>query len=264
MNLAMRLLIGCAFAACLGTQALAESAIEGLSPLQILLQARLMFPREQLTIRGRVGTAEQRGQHEKLFPYTLNLDWSGATPLAHCRLYALEGSGEAPLQEAEMTRVEGAPHLTLIASDGQRITQSRLNTPIAESDLTWMDLAFDYLWWQDLRRVPDAECHDRDIPQRVSGRAAAVIEARPPTPIAGLSAVRIWVDEATGNLLQTAQLDEAGAVARLMYVQKIGREEGRWVPREFRIKRTGSRRITRLTVTSIASESFSVEENADD
>ena len=264
MKRAVKLLIGCVLAFCLAATGLAESAIEGLSPLQILLQARLMFPREQLTIRGRVGTAEQRGQREKLFPYTLNLDWSTAAPLAHCRLYALEGSGDTPLQEAELTREGGKPKLTLITSEGKRVEQARLNTPIAESDLTWMDLAFDYLWWQDLRAVPEEECRQREIPRRVSGRSAAVIEARPPEPIAGLSAVRIWVDEATGNLLQTAQLGEAGEVARLMYVQKIGREEGRWVPREFRIKRTGSSRITRLTVSSIASESFSVEDNAHD
>lgn len=262
MRRVVKLLMGCALALCLGATGLAESAIEGLSAKQILLQARLMFPREQLSILGRVGTAEQRGQREKLFPYALDLDWSGAAPLARCRLYGMEST--VPLQEAELTRVGGEPKLTLITSEGQRVELARLNTPIAESDLTWMDLAFDYLWWQDLRTVPEDECRKREIPRRVSGRSAAVIEARPPAPIAGLSAVRIWVDEATGNLLQTAQLGETGEVARLMYVQKIGREEGRWVPREFRIKRTGSSRITRLTVSSIASESFSVEDNAHD
>lgn len=262
MRRAAKRLLGCALALCLAATGLAESAIEGLSAKQILLQARLMFPREQLTILGRVGTAEQRGQREKLFPYALDLDWSGAAPLARCRLYGMEST--VPLQEAELTRVGGEPKLTLITSEGQRVEQARLNTPIAESDLTWMDLAFDYLWWQDLRTVPEEECRKREIPRRVSGRSTAVIEARPPAPIAGLSAVRIWVDEATGNLLQTAQLGETGEVARLMYVQKIGREEGRWVPREFRIKRTGSSRITRLTVSSIASESFSVEDTSYD
>ena len=262
MRCAAKVLLGCALALCLAATGWAESAIEGLSAKQILLQARLMFPREQLSILGRVGTAEQRGQREKLFPYALDLDWSGAAPLARCRLYGMEST--VPLQEAELTRVGGEPKLTLITSEGQRVEQARLNTPIAESDLTWMDLAFDYLWWLDLRAVPEAECRQRAIPLRVSGRSTAVIEARPSEPIAGLSAVRIWVDEATGNLLQTAQLDEAGEVARLMYVQKIGREEGRWVPREFRIKRTGSSRITRLTVSSITSESFSVEDTSHD
>lgn len=264
MRRAMQWMAVCAVALGLTGQLWAESAIEGLSPLQILLQARMMFPRDRLTIHGRVGTAEQRGQREKLFPYTLNLDWSGSVPIAHCCLYALEGAGEGPLQEAELTRAGGAPKLTLITSDGQRVEQARLNTPIAESDLTWMDLAFDYLWWQDLRALSEAECSEREIPRRVSGRSTAVIEARPPAPISGLSAVRLWVDEATGNLLQTAQLNEAGAVARLMYVQKIGREEGRWVPREFRVKRTGSSRITRLLVRTIESESFTVEDSAND
>ena len=264
MRRAAKLLLGCALALCLAATGLAESAIEGLSPLQILLQARLMFPREQLTIRGRVGTAEQRGQRVAGALDGVEPAVSTAAPRAHCRLYAIESSGDTPLQEAELTREGGKPKLTLITSEGQRVEQARLNTPIAESDLTWMDLAFDYLWWLDLRAVPEAECRQRAIPLRVSGRSTAVIEARPPEPIAGLSAVRIWVDEATGNLLQTAQLGEAGEVARLMYVQKIGREEGRWVPREFRIKRTGSSRITRLTVSSIASESFSVEDNAHD
>ena len=238
----------------------AESAIEGLTPAQILVQARLMFPRERLVIRGRLGTAEQRGQNEKSLPYTLALDWSGATPTAHCTL--LDRNGTQSVQEAELTRRDGHPHLTLIASDGARVENARLNAPIGESDLTWMDLAFDFLWWTDLRALSEAECAERDIAQRVSGRSTAVIEAKPPEPIAGLSAVRLWIDQASGNLLQTAQLDEAGRVARLMYVQRIGREEGRWVPREFRIKRTGSGRITRLTVRDIVSESFSVQEDS--
>jgi hypothetical protein len=46
-----------------------------------------------------------------------------------------------------------------------------------------------------------------------------------------------------------------------MWVQRIGREEGRWVPREFRIQRTGMRRVTKLVISTIHSASFSVEEN---
>jgi hypothetical protein len=43
-------------------------------------------------------------------------------------------------------------------------------------------------------------------------------------------------------------------------VQRIGREEGRWVPREFRIQRDGMRRVTKLTIASIKASSFAVEE----
>lgn len=240
----------------------AEDATEGLAPRQILAQARAMFPRERIEVAGALVTAKARGLTETERPYALTLDWAGGEPKATCALFRAPGDKE-PLLRAELTRADGAPRLTLIDADGTRTEGVRLNSPVGESDLTWMDLAFDYLWWPDVRRLDEAELEAKRIPTRQNSRACVVLEATPPAPVQGLAAVRLWVDKGSGNLLQTEQLDAEGRMTRQMYVQRLGREEGRWVPREFRVRRMGTERVTKLTVRAIRSESFSAGEGGD-
>ena len=246
----------------LGAPLRAEDATAGLSPRQILVQARSMFPRERVAVTGSLITAKARGLEETERPYALTLDWSGGEPSATCDLFRARGD-RTRLLRAELTRRGGVPVLALTQDDGTRVEGVRLNTPIGESDLTWMDLSFDYLWWPDVRRLDEAEIAAKGIRTRQNSRACVVLEATPPAPVQGLAAVRLWVDKGSGNLLQTEQLDAAGRTVRQMYVQRLGREEGRWVPREFRVRRPGMGRVTKLTVRAIRSESFKTGEDDD-
>lgn len=239
----------------------ADDAVDGLSARQLLVQARGLFPHERMQVIGTLATAEARGLNEQGRPYVLNLDWRDGSPRVTCDLYRTP-QDKAPILRAELTRKAGVPSLALTDSNGTRTDNIRLNTPIGESDLTWMDLAFDYLWWPDATRLSDEQCDQLDIPRRTGGRSCTVVEARPPDPVPGLSAVRLWIDRSTGNLLQTEQLGEDGRTTRQMFVQRIGREEGRWVPREFRVRRTGLNRVTKLYIDSIITETFSTEGNA--
>lgn len=233
----------------------AESAVEGLNAHQLLIQARMLFPHEQMRVIGTLSTAEARGLNEQGRPYVLDLDWTDGIPRATCQLYRDEGDTD-PILNAELIRKNQTPSLTLITPDGTRTPNVRLNTPIGESDLTWMDLAFDYLWWSNVKLLNEETCDTLDIPTRVSGRNCVVVEAEPPAPVPGLAAVRLWIDRATGNLIQTEQLGEDRRPTRQMFVQRIGREEGRWVPREFRIRRMGLDRVTKLYIDAIHTATF--------
>lgn len=250
-------------ALCLGGSALAEDATEGLTPQQILIQARAMFPKENFKVTGELITAKARGLEETARPYRLELNWAGAEPVAKCVLMFSE-ENRVELLKAEMRRVGGKPSLALIQDDGTRVENVNLNTPIGESDLTWVDLTFDYLWWTKVRMLDEAELEAKDIPTRRSSRDCVVLEAEPPTPVQGLTAVRLWVDKGTGLLLQTEQLGPGGKTARQMYVQRLGREQERWVPREFRVRRLGFDRVTKLTVETVRSDAFSTEANTDE
>lgn len=236
----------------------AESAVEGLNARQLLIQARMLFPHEQMRVTGTLATAEARGLNEQGRPYLLDLNWAEGVPRATCSLFRNEGD-ETPILRAELTRTNGIPSLALLDTNNVRTETDRLNMPIGESDLTWMDLAFDYLWWADVEILSEETCDAQEIPLRTNGRNCVVLEARPPAPVPGLSAVRLWIDRATGNLLQTEQLDASRKAVRQMFVQRIGREEGRWVPREFRIRRAGMNRVTKLYIDSITTETFSTE-----
>ena len=233
----------------------AENATDGLTPQQLLIQTRNMFPLERMEITGTLETAEARGMNAISRPYTLTLDWSEGNPKATCKLFKDGESMETPVAHAELMRRNGKPELTLIATDGTRTEGVRLNMPVGESDLTWMDLAFDYLWWPDVRQLAVGESEEGE---RVNGRSCIVLEVKAPTPVPGLGAVRLWIDKSTGSLMQTQQLNENLKPTRLMWVQRVGREEGRWVPRLFRIRRSGMRRETSLRVKTIRSKGFAV------
>lgn len=248
------LLLLCLFGAFSAERLLGADVLVGFTPRQMLMQARSMFPRENFVVTGSLVTAEVRGKNEVKRPYTLKLDWADGNPTAECKLFRTE---DDVMLRAEISRKGGAPSLSLYGSDGSGAKNVNLNTPIGESDLTWMDLAFDYLWWDDARELSEYELEAKGISTRVSGRSdCVVLEVKPPRTIPGLSAVRLWLDRGTGNLLQTEQLAESGEAIRQMYVQRIGRENGRWVPREFRVRRLNHPRITRLLVSSIRSEQF--------
>lgn len=237
----------------------AESAIEGLSPQMILVQARSMFPQEQLQVTGTLETAEARGLNAVIRPYTLSLNWHQGSPSATCAIFD-DADRQSPVQRALLKRENGITHLTLFNAEGVQNENVRLNTPVADTDLTWMDLTFNYLWWTNVQQLSEAALEARALKARQGGRNCVVLEAFPPKGTIGLHSVLLWIDISTGYLVQTEQTDAHQRVVRRMWVQRIGREEGRWVPREFRIQREGMRRVTKLIIATIQSEAFSVKE----
>jgi hypothetical protein len=258
MNHLKRLILALAVLA-YGAHLQAESAIEGLSPQMMLIQARSMFPQEHIDITGTLETAEVRGQNEIVRPYTLTLDWTDGNPEAVCKIY--KKLGDAPVQHARLIRRNGETLLTLTSANGSVTENVRLNTPVGDSDLSWVDLTFNYLWWNNVRQLSEEEISQRNLKTRQGGRNCVILEAFPPESITGLHSMLLWVDISTGYIVQTEQTDAHGKAVRRQWVQRIGREEGRWVPREFRIQRDGMRRVTKLKISTIRSSSFSVKEN---
>ncbi len=236
-----------------------ELELKDLPPVAILAMARSMFPEGRTEVRGILATAEERGMNPTRRPYDLTLDWNRAEPKARVKLY-VDMKRETELQAAEITRQQGKAMVELLMADGRRVPYVRLNTPVGESDITWMDLTLDYLWWHDAKLLTEAEIEAVDLSARTNGRRCLILEVRPPQAMPGCSAVRLWVDEGTGYMLQADQLDAEGKVLRRMWIQRVGREEGRWIPREFRIKMTGVRRVTSLHVESVESDGFKATE----
>ena len=236
-----------------------ESAVEGLTPQMILVQARSMFPQEHIDVKGTLETAEARGMNAVVRPYTLTLEWSHGNPTAACQIYSQRGD-TTPLQSALLTRKNGETTLALTNAEGVTSNNVRLNTPIADTDLTWVDLTFNYLWWNQVTQLTEEELDKRNLKSREGGRNCVVLEAFPPQEVKGIYSVLLWIDLSTGYLVQSEQTDAHGKAVRRMWVQRIGRENGRWVPREFRIQRDGMRRVTKLTIASIKASNFSVEE----
>ena len=122
--------------------------------------------------------------------------------------------------EAEMKRYAGSPLRELPAPP--------LTERLLASELTWLDVTLDFMWW------PDAAYDDgRGIDRRVRGRACEVVRVAPPKPVPGLGAVRMWIDKKTGLLMKAAQLAPDGKTIRYFWVQKVKQfePEDRWMIR---------------------------------
>lgn len=232
--------------------------IDTIEPRALLAHARTMFPREAFTIEGELSVELTRGRTESARPYTLALDWAANEPRAFCTFYYDEEKRQ-PLFSAELTRRAGKPVLSITNTDGVTTEHTNLNMPVGESDLSWVDLAFEYLWWDDVRKLSEEECSLREISSRQIGRNCVVLEVKPPVPISGLGSMLLWMDRATGFVIQSQHLAEDGHSVRRIWVQRLGRENGRWVPRLFSVQRANIRRKTHLRIYTITSDTFSVE-----
>lgn len=223
----------------------AVDAIEGLTAAQVLEQGRSMFPKDKLTLTGKLSVYKERGFNESERPFELKLDWDGIDPQAECTLFqeALHGK---QLQRALLKR-KGAEQAEIRLFDEQNVESPvppRYNSRIGESDITWMDLTLDYLWWRDAEFKPELDA-------RVLGRRCVAIEARPPVAIIGCSGVRLWVDRKLGYLLQAEHLGPQTNVVRRMWVQKVKRFDDRWMLRDMRIITVGMKRETQLYIDDL-------------
>jgi len=147
-----------------------------------------------------------------------------------------------------MTRPAGKPaQIRLYSGPEQKLEETpAYSSRICGTDMTWMDLTLDFLWWKDARfdDVPRGECY--------SGRDCDILVAVPPGPIPGCSAVRVWVDRQLRCVMQAEQLDPQGNAVRKMWVQRVKKVDDRWMIRDMEIETLNSGHRTRLFVDEVA------------
>ncbi|MCL1888729.1 MAG: hypothetical protein FWF96_07670 [Kiritimatiellaeota bacterium] len=198
-------------------------------PAAALLEAcREGLPLDHTTLSGRLIVRKPRGFVESENQFTLSIDWGAEPASAVCVLY--DAKGETLVERVELTRPhEGDASIKRFTGDPlEEQEPPSLASRVAGTDLLWLDLTLDFLWW------PDAVYDDgRNIDRRVRGRACEVVRVAPPKPVPGLGAVRMWIDKKTGLLMKAAQLAPDGKTIRYFWVQKVKQfePEDRWMIR---------------------------------
>ena len=131
-----------------------------------------------------------------------------------------------------------AANHSITQSSNHSITQSS-NHSICNTDVTWSDIALDYLWWDDFSF--DAEREG----ETVHGQVCAVVVMRK-----GERMVRVWVDRKTGALMQAEELKDGKAVRRLWgtRIKKFGE---RWMANVLEVETVGSGHRTKITVEEL-------------
>lgn len=219
---------------------------ENLTAVQVLNACTRMIPTERLLLTGTLTVRKVRGIVLAEFPFKLMLEWGATVPSAECLL--LDPQGTSLVQRAVMTRPAGKPAQIRLYSGPE---QKREETPsyssrVCGTDMTWMDLTLDFLWWKEARfdDVPRGECY--------SGRDCDILVTVPPGPIPGCSAVRVWVDRQLRCVMQAEQLDPQGNAVRKMWVQRVKKTGDRWMIRDMEIETLNSGHRTRLFVDEVA------------
>ena len=242
----LMLLMSCAFAVDEKGPATQEDAeAENLTASETLKACTQVIPTDRLLIKGTLTVRKQRGIVLAEFPYRLMLDWGARTPSAECLL--LDAQGTSVVERAVLTRPAGQAAQIKLYRGPEQTPEDGISYSgrICGTDMTWMDLTLDFLWWKDVRfdDTPRGECR--------IGRDCDILVAVPPGPIPGCSAVRIWIDRKWRCIMQAEQLDPQGNPVRTMWVQKVKKVEDRWMIPEMEIETLNSGHRTRLYVDDV-------------
>ena len=124
-------------------------------------------------------------------------------------------------------------------STEHRAPSTEHQAPLLGTDVTWSDIALDYLWWDDFSFDVAREG------ESVHGQVCAVVLMKK-----GDRTVRVWVDRKTGALMQAEELRDGKAVRRLWgtRIKKFGE---RWMANVLEVETVGSGHRTKITVEEL-------------
>jgi hypothetical protein len=201
------------------------------------------LPHEPITLNGVIAVRKQRGIIVAEHPYRLALNW-GATPSrVVCDL--LDDAGVTQ-ERVTITRAPGQPAALELRTGPELTPQPMpdLTTPVAGTDITWLDLTLDFLWWRDAR----LEGQDS-----VLEHACDVIVVKPPRPLPGCHGVRLYLEHKMHVLMRAEEIDAQGNVIRKMSIRSVKQFKERWLIREMEIATAEDFFRTRLRVDDVSS-----------
>ena len=137
-----------------------------------------------------------------------------------------------------LKRHGGETDLAVMDGDGAPIPLAREGN-LLKTDVTWSDLALDYLWWDDVSFDVEREG------ETVNGQVCAVIVMKK-----GDRTVRAWVDRKTGALMQAEELRDGKPVRRL-WGTRLRKFGDRWMANVLEVETMGSGHRTKITVEKL-------------
>lgn len=207
----------------------------------ILATCRERLPQEPLQMAGTLTMRKAYGVELKKLAYQVALDW-GAVP-SHAE-YTICDLQQNLLEALVVERQPGQPLTWHRRADSPQATEPMppLNATLFGTDITWLDITLDFLWWQ--------QPHYYNM-EKVKGRLCWILEVKPPTPLPGCHAVRLWIDCEQHMILQAIQYDEKNRETRKMWVRAIQKVSGRWVLKDIEVETLGTGHRTRLHVDTV-------------
>ena len=213
------------------------------SARDVLVACREMLPTRPIELTGALILRNRRGIVQKECGYRLVMRRSQEATLLAVRLFARNETNE--FASVTIARRGNARPTIQLISDGAIKPIDSLLDSVMDTDVTWLDLTFDFLWWTDAVYESEREG------ETVHGQTCMVILVRPPEKIEGLEAIRLWVDKKTGCLMQAEQLGEGLKPLRRLWGTRVKKFDGHWMVSVLEVETLGSRHRTKITVDSL-------------
>jgi len=187
---------------------LAESAP---SAKQILESVRMVESRQQIDLQG------QLRQDDVAVPFRLVENG----PL-------ISYSFTNPDETLQLRLGEHGSRLDLVSGgDKEKFTASKLKEKIRGTSITYGDLAFKFLYWENARVLGE---------QTVRTRRCWKLELRAPSQDSQYSSVLLWVDKNSGALMRLEGYNSNGQLAKRFEVVSAQKIEGRWFLKQMRVE----------------------------
>ncbi len=255
----MRILVACACALAAAaavaqdSTALDEVARRAKEPPKLTVQAsaadvlfacREMLPTRPIELTGALILRNRKGIVQKECDYRLAMRRSREATRLSVQLFARHDATNV-LAAVEISRSGNEPAKIQLVSDGNTHEVGSPLERVLETDVTWLDLTFDFLWWTDAAYEVEREG------ETVHGQTCMVILVRPPEKIEGLEAVRLWADKKTGCLMQAEQLGAGLKPLRRLWGTRVKKFDNRWMVSVLEVETLGSRHRTKITVDTL-------------
>ena len=211
----------------------------------VLWACRAMLPMRPVELKGSLILRNRRGIVQSEHDYTLLMRRTPELTQVNVKLLPRGETNE--LASVTISRRPGTRANIQFAKAGgaaSEVVSSPLER-VMETDVTWLDISFDFLWWNDAAYEKDREG------ESVHGQTCRVIFVKPEVKIEGLSGVRLWVDKKTGCLMQAEQVDTEGKPIRRLWGTRIKKFDGKWMVSVLEVETLGSRHRTKITVDDI-------------
>lgn len=199
------------------------------------------MPMEPLYMNGTLTMRKAYGVEIKKYGYSVTLQWGDTPPSAKYDIYNLGGGLVEAIEVSRLPATGLAIH-RFTGAERVKAETPALNARVLGTDITWLDITLDFLWWRNPALAGTA---------KVKGRLCDILEVEPPSPLPGCAKARLWIDREQQVLMQAAQIDEQGREVRKMWVRAIQKVEGRWVLKDLEVETLGSGHRTRLHVDEV-------------
>ncbi len=213
------------------------------SAADVLVACREMLPTRPIKLSGALILRNRKGIVQRECDYSLVMRRGREETHLSINLFARHEKKE--LASVEISRRGNTrPTIQLISDGATKPVESPLDR-VMDTDVTWLDLTFDFLWWTDAAYETEREG------ETVHGQTCMVILVRPPEKIAGLEAIRLWADKKTGCLMQAEQLGDGMKPIRRLWGTRVKKFGERWMVSVLEVETLGSRHRTKITVEDL-------------